>query len=138
MKTSPKLKTEILNAMRHQLSINHMDSLEYPNGEVVGRNLEKNTQAVFDVIEELPDYAIHNTIAKLRGDFRSLRRFALENFDDPIKAMEWLYNNMMAQTKLLLPYDGTKASMDALEHQDNIGGLVDFYNHEIWTGLKNG
>jgi len=128
MKTSPKLKTEILNAMRHQLSINHMDSLEYPHGEIVGENLEKNTQAVFNVLEELPDYAIHNTIARLRGDFRSLRRFALENFDDPIKAMEWLYNNMMAQTKLLLPHTKTN-------HQDDISGLVNFYNYEIEAGL---
>lgn len=97
-----------MNAMRHQLSIQHMDSLEYPYGTIVGDKLEKNTQAVFSVLDNLPNYAVHNIIARLRGDFRAIRRYALEEFDDDhTKAMIWMYNNMMAITKAYL-YDEEK------------------------------
>lgn len=106
MEISKKQKTEILNATRHQLSVQHMDSLEYPNGLVVGNMIEKNTQAVFDAIDNLPNYAIHNVIARLRGEFRESRRFILEEmkekepmFKDYEEALHFMYDEMMGTTK---------------------------------------
>jgi len=104
MKVSNKQKSEIFNTMRHQLAIQHMDSLEYPHGLKVGECIEKNTQAVFEAIDDLPNYAIHNVIANLRGDFREMRRWVIDEYEDPVEAMRVLYNTMMGITKQYL-YD---------------------------------
>jgi len=115
MEISKKQKTEIMNTIRHQLSIQHYDSMEYDH-ELIFHSydgnlsrLENNTQTVFDAIEEMPNYAVHNIIAKLRGNFRAIRRYVLDEmafktgqFKSTGEAMDFLYSHMMGLTKEFL------------------------------------
>jgi len=128
MEISKKQKTEILNAVRHELSVQHMDSLEYLHGEIVGEKMEEKTQHLFEVLENLPNFAIHNIIAEIRGQFRSMLRVVLaaietgvgENgiFDNHMEAMMFLYDHMMASTKPYLRDDEEEEEEITEEKQD--------------------
>jgi len=122
MEISRKQKTEIMNEMRHQLSQQHKDSLEYLHGKIVGEKIEEKTQAVFDVLEKLPNYAVHNTIAEIRGDFRQIRRWVLDEvkhkdsmFDSIEQAMDFLYSHMMGITKIYL-FNDEEMAKDFEDH----------------------
>ena len=115
MKITSKQKTEIMNETRTNLSNAHADSLEYPNGLEVGVHIEKNTQSIFKMLEDMPDTATHSVIGDLRGTFREIRRYVLaalemdkklqnNKYDKFFKggveeAMQYMYDEMMSATK---------------------------------------
>lgn len=117
MKTSKKQKGKIYEATRKALSAQHKDSIEYgikvfyPYTDEFKEMsaLERNAHALMDGIDQIEDYAIHNIMAKLRHEFRELRRETLSTMavnrygKVHISHLTSLYDSMMGLTKQYLP-----------------------------------
>lgn len=117
MKISKKQKGKIYEATRKALSAQHKDSIEYgikvfypyTDEKEEMSALERNAHTLFNDIDQIGDYAIHNIMAKLRGQFRELRRKILS--EAPVNRygkvhishLHLLYNEMMKLIKEYLP-----------------------------------